>query len=95
MFLLLFLLLVLLYNDGYIIRRCPTLSPKKSRLKLMKLHVVEIPLQRNTSMYQTEVKYAIDKLNDDSLVHNHIIKWYLVKMTNSSAIAEVIVDVRK
>lgn len=27
--------------------------------------------------------------------HKHIVKWYLVKMTNTSAIAEVIVDMRR
>lgn len=71
----------------------------------MKLHVLEIPLQRNLSMYQKIVKDEIDRLNggidgdDDESdgegkVHKHIVKWYLVKMTNTSAIAEVIVDIR-
>lgn len=74
----------------------------------MKLHVLELPLQRNISMYQKIVKDEIDRLNDDhdgsasdvddsdrtGMAKEHIIKWYLVKMTNTSAIAEVIVDVR-
>jgi hypothetical protein len=61
-------------------------------------------------MYQKIVKDEIDRLNDDDhddgsasdlddsdgirMVQKHIVKWYLVKMTNTSAIAEVIVDVR-
>jgi len=74
----------------------------------MKLHVLELPLQRNVSMYQKIVKDEINRLNDDHdgsatdvddsdrevIAQKHIIKWYLVKMTNTSAIAEVIVDVR-
>lgn len=71
----------------------------------MKLHVLELPLQRNVSMYQKIIKDEIDRLNDDhdfdvddsdraGMAQKHIIKWYLVKMTNTSAIAEVIVDVR-
>ena len=31
----------------------------------MKLHVLELPLQRNISMYQKIVKDEIDRLNDD------------------------------
>lgn len=72
----------------------------------MKLHVLEIPLQRNISMYQKIVKDEINRLNDgidgdddddsdgEGKVHKHIVKWYLVKMTNTSVIAEVIVDIR-
>lgn len=60
-------------------------------------------------MYQKIVKDEIDRLNDDDstdgndgidndgivMEHKHIVKWYLVKMTNTSAIAEVIVDMRR
>jgi hypothetical protein len=56
-------------------------------------------------MYQKIVKDEIDRLNDDDhddgsasdmkgMMQKHIVKWYLVKMTNTSAIAEVIVDIR-
>ena len=106
--LLLSMIMLLGCYDSYIIRRRHHSFINSSILKLMKLHVLELPLQRNISMYQKIVKDEIDRLNDDhdgsasdvddsdraGMAQKYIIKWYLVKMTNTSAIAEVIVDVR-
>jgi len=106
--LLLSMIMLLGCYDSYIIRRQHHSFINSSILKLVKLHVLELPLQRNISMYQKIIKDEIDRLNDDhdgcatdvddsdraGMAQKHIIKWYLVKMTNTSAIAEVIVDVR-
>lgn len=100
--LLLLMMMLLGCYDSYIIRRQHHSLINSFILKLMKLHVLDLPLQRNISMYQKIVKDEIDRFNDDhvddsdgiGMAQEHIVKWYLVKMTNTSAIAEVIVDVR-